>query len=305
MDQRKPDRATLDKHAADQHGLFTRAQAAACGYSEYQIRRRRNSGEWITVLGPVLADRGVQVTPLIRDIAVQLALPGSVLAGPSAARWHRMDIDSAETFVVVSRDRQVRLAGVHAFRESLPADDVCRVGEAFVTNPERTVFDCVRVLPDVAALALLDQALRQGWTSVPGFGDRLRAFTSRRGAPRMVKLLRTAALGARSAAERLASRLLQRAGIWGWLANEPISDRWGVVCVGDIVFPRAMLLIELDGRSSPVETARLNGNRERQNRLAAAGWTVLRFTWFDLTTRPDYVVATIRAMLDRLGAGSR
>src|SRR5262245_46655723 len=129
MDQRKPDRVALDKHAADQRGLFTRAQAGACGYSEYQIRRRRTSGEWITVLGPVLADRGVQVTPLTRDVAVQLALPGSVLAGPSAARWHRMEVDSAETFVVVRRDRRVRLAGVHAFRESLPADDVSRVDE--------------------------------------------------------------------------------------------------------------------------------------------------------------------------------
>jgi hypothetical protein len=301
MQRRKPDRAALDKHVADQRGLFTRAQAAACGYSDYQIRRRRRSGEWVTVLGPVLADRGFQVTPATRDVASQLALPGSVLAGPSAARWHEMEVDSEDTYVMVGRHHRVQVPGVHAFRESLAAEDLCLVGDLFLTTPDRTVFDCARVLPDPAALDLLDRALQHGWTSVPRFGDRLSGFTSRHGAPRLVKLLRAAALGARSAAERLAARLLQRAGIWGWLANEPIADRWGTICVGDIVFPRPMLLIELEGRAEePVHR-----DRERLNRLVAAGWTALRFTWFDLTNRPDYVVATIRAMLDRLGANCR
>ena len=38
---------------------------------------------------------------------------------------------------------------------------------------------------------------------------------------------------------------------------------------------------------------------DRKNRLVAAGWTVLRFTWWDLTQRPDYVVASICAMMIR------
>ena len=39
-------------------------------------------------------------------------------------------------------------------------------------------------------------------------------------------------------------------------------------------------------------------DRVRQNRLVAAGWTVVRFTWRDLTERPDYVIATVAAVLD-------
>jgi very-short-patch-repair endonuclease len=41
-------------------------------------------------------------------------------------------------------------------------------------------------------------------------------------------------------------------------------------------------------------------DRRRQNRLIAAGWTVLRFTWWDLTERPDDVLAQIRAAVARL-----
>jgi len=37
----------------------------------------------------------------------------------------------------------------------------------------------------------------------------------------------------------------------------------------------------------------------RQNRLVAAGWTVLRFTSADVLARPDEVLAQIRRALGR------
>jgi hypothetical protein len=39
---------------------------------------------------------------------------------------------------------------------------------------------------------------------------------------------------------------------------------------------------------------RFRRDRQRQNSLVALGWTVLRFTWADLTQRPAYVLATVR-----------
>lgn len=36
---------------------------------------------------------------------------------------------------------------------------------------------------------------------------------------------------------------------------------------------------------------------DKGNALVSAGWTVLRFTWHDLTSRPDYVLAQIKAAL--------
>ncbi|WP_255725438.1 DUF559 domain-containing protein [Frankia sp. Cj3] len=34
-------------------------------------------------------------------------------------------------------------------------------------------------------------------------------------------------------------------------------------------------------------------DRYRQNTLAMLGWTVLRFTWADVTQRADYVAQTV------------
>jgi hypothetical protein len=45
-------------------------------------------------------------------------------------------------------------------------------------------------------------------------------------------------------------------------------------------------------------------DRVRQNALVLAGWTVLRFTWHDLMSRPQAVVAEIRAAL-RITATAR
>lgn len=100
-------------------------------------------------------------------------------------------------------------------------------------------------------------------------------------------------------------RLLRRAGIHRWRANVEIHDDRGLIGVGDLVFDRQRLVVEIDGRAHHSDPASFERDRERQNRLVAAGWTVLRFTWRDLTSRPAHVVATVRRQLARTGAGSK
>jgi very-short-patch-repair endonuclease len=108
--------------------------------------------------------------------------------------------------------------------------------------------------------------------------------------------------GARSPAERLLVGILRRAGISGWVANHQITDASGPIGDGDIVFPALRLVLELDGWAYHITPDRFRSDRERQNRLVAAGWTVLRFTWHDVTSRPDYVIAAVNAMISRLSA---
>jgi very-short-patch-repair endonuclease len=63
-----------------------------------------------------------------------------------------------------------------------------------------------------------------------------------------------------------------------------------------VVFASAKLVVEVDGLAFHVTPERFQRDRQRQNRLVAAGWTVLRFTWMDLTERPSYVVASVRRL---------
>lgn len=290
---------TLGRIGTEQCGLFTRAQARRCGYSAYQIRRRLHIGAWQSVLGCVLAPAGLVLTPALRDRAALLATSSGVLVGPSAARRHGMGVRDPRTFVAVGPAYHPRLAQVRLVRESVADPDIESLEGLLVTTRERTVVDCLRLLPERDAVELLDRALSERWITPERLAERAHRLVGRRGAARLARMSRLAGSGARSAAERLAVRLLRRARIEGWRANEEIRDERGLIGIGDIVFRDRRLVVEIDGRAHHTDSASFQRDRERQNRLVAAGWTVLRFTWRDLTVRPGYVVATVEAMLAR------
>jgi hypothetical protein len=65
----------------------------------------------------------------------------------------------------------------------------------------------------------------------------------------------------------------------------------------DFLWPAARLIVEVDGLNKYREPGELQREKERQNALVAAGYTVLRFTWFDIHHRPDAVVRQIRTAL--------
>jgi very-short-patch-repair endonuclease len=283
-----------------QRGLLTRAQAAACGATTYQVRRRLQSGEWRRLLGPVLAMPDVAFTPEMRDRAAALAVPGSVLAAASAARLLQIPTADPRTYLWVGERRPRPLPCVVFLRGPLSARDVT-VGEGVrLTQPARTVIDCVLTLDERRGLRLLERALQVGWITEDELIDRVRARLGRRGTPRLVRLVRLTASGARSSAERLAIALLKRGRLSGWSVNTPIADSVGVIGVGDVVFHAELLIVEIDGWAFHATPDRFQRDRSRQNRLVAAGWTVLRFTWRDLTERPDDVIRTIRSTLLRL-----
>jgi very-short-patch-repair endonuclease len=68
----------------------------------------------------------------------------------------------------------------------------------------------------------------------------------------------------------------------------------------DFAYPDAKLAVEVDGYRFHASLAAFQHDRARQNGLVAEGWTVLRYTWKDVTTRPDWVTGQVRAVLGRL-----
>jgi len=68
----------------------------------------------------------------------------------------------------------------------------------------------------------------------------------------------------------------------------------------DFAYPDACVAIEVDGYESHSSVGAFRHDRARQNELVAAGWTVLRFTWHDVTRQPERVVTSIRRVLGAL-----
>lgn len=290
----------LDRLAARRLGLFTRSDATACGFSDYQIRRRIRAGEWEPVSGRVLTRRGRPRTPKLEAAAAHLAVPGSVVAGPSAALWYELPVPAdAGRWLWLGRSARCRVGGIRVISDPLGPGDVLRGDGVLVTGPARTTFDCLRALTDAQALRVADHALQRGWCGIDDLRSRLLLFTGRNGAPRLVRLIGSLGDGTRSASERLAVQLLRAANITGWEANAEIRDSAGLIGYGDLVFRAVRVVVELDGWAFHSDHDRFQRDRTRQNRLVAAGWTVLRFTWADLHHRPEYVVRAVRAALHR------
>ena len=66
----------------------------------------------------------------------------------------------------------------------------------------------------------------------------------------------------------------------------------------DFAYPSKRVIIECDGRMAHTELLDREADRERDRLFRASGWTVLRFTWADITGRPTFVAESIRAALD-------
>ncbi|NED67277.1 DUF559 domain-containing protein, partial [Streptomyces sp. SID10244] len=89
----------------------------------------------------------------------------------------------------------------------------------------------------------------------------------------------------------------QRSNVTGWVTNLPVGGY-----ILDLAIPEHKIAIEIDGFAYHSDAEAFQHDRERQNDLIANGWTVLRFTWHDLTTRPQWVLAQIRAAIRQAAA---
>ncbi len=79
----------------------------------------------------------------------------------------------------------------------------------------------------------------------------------------------------------------------GWVCNHPVGGYFV-----DVAFPDRMLAVEIDGMAFHRDAETFQRDRRRRNDLIALGWTVLNYTWADLTERPGgYVVERVRQAL--------
>ena len=106
-----------------------------------------------------------------------------------------------------------------------------------------------------------------------------------------------------SEAEQALHVPMRAARLPGWLANYRIVVD-GRVRYVDVVFEEHRIAIEVDGFAFHAGTAenrqRFEDDRAVGNWLVVHGWTLLRFTWRQISETPELVIATIRAAIRRV-----
>jgi very-short-patch-repair endonuclease len=185
-------------------------------------------------------------------------------------------------------------------RSLLMADDVCLLAGVRVTTRARTAVDLLALLPWSDARNLWAWLVTRRLLDLTALLAATKSRTHLVGTPQLRRLAETAVTGSLSEAEDLFHHLMHAARLDGWTPNATITVDGRILGVADVLFEAAKVVVEIDGWAAHRDRQAFQRDRTRQNGLVAAGYLVLRFTWEDLSVRPAYVVATVRAALARI-----
>lgn len=229
----------------------------------------------------------------------QRTMAAILRAGPEAAASYRtaaalLQLDGVPEAIVelsVPPGRRYRSALTHRTGD-LARFDVIRVDGIPCTTPTRTCVDLGGVVDDDVVERAFECAVRRGLTT-PQYAARRARALARRGRAGPAALLRVLARRQErpndSDLETLFEQLRRAAGISGLRRQVPIGPY-----VADFADPGRRLVVELDGLETHATSSALQADLARQNFLVLEGWTVLRFTWDDVTRRPAAVIKTAR-----------
>jgi very-short-patch-repair endonuclease len=235
-------------------------------------------------------------------------LPSGVLSHETAARLLGIELvqDTAQERITVPRSHgHARLAGWDVRRSDVPAVDVVQRPDGVrLTGPSRTVADLARVLPLGSAVAAADSALRARLLTREELTVVL-VTQKGTGSARCRSVAGLVDPAAESVLESLLRVLFATAGLSRLRSQHAVfgADRRFIARV-DFCWVDERLVVEADGFAFHSDRAAYRRDRERLNRLVAAGWRPLRVTWEDVVDRPSHVVELVRECL-RTAAGDR
>lgn len=273
--------------AADlQDGVFTRCQARADGYSDGPQRRMLRSGLWIPLGGRALVNRSVAVGAWQRARAVDLS--GLVVSHDTAGQlWSLATRDEAHG---IGRTRNPR--GIVTHELELAHADVVEIAGLRVTSPMRTLVDLMCSRPTVASVPFITDALRRGLLAPEDLVAAASAARGRWGVERARDLATTCAGNPHSLLEWQAHGHFRRLGP-GWEFNVAVHDGEGLVGVADALHRASRTVVEFDGRAFHGQD-RFQHDRTRDQRFAAIGYIVVRFTAHDVQHRSRDLVERVR-----------
>jgi very-short-patch-repair endonuclease len=285
--------------ARRQGGVLSRAQCRTAGLTARQVDGLLRRGALQRMGCGVLRLSGAPFSADTRHWYAVLATGGVLIASSAAYLWQLVDQPPALVQIAISSQRRLDgPAGVRVRRLDIPGAELTTRFRLPVTTRARSAVDHLADCPYTEAMPFADRALAQGWLTMRDLHRRLRRPVT--GNARVRQVLRTLTIGAEAESERRLHRLLRQHGISGWVPNHPVQRGGWLIARVDIAFLAQRLAIEVDGLAYHSDRSRFQRDRTRQNDLVNLGWTVLRFTWQDITADPERVIATIRTTLHRI-----
>jgi very-short-patch-repair endonuclease len=159
----------------------------------------------------------------------------------------------------------------------------------------RTILDLATVLPRRQLERAVDEAERLKLCTEGDLDELVRSHFGRPGTGALGSVLREHRSGSTATRNEFEERFLslcRKRRLPQPEVNVTLLDY-----VVDFLWADAKLVVELDGRGSHQTRRAFQEDRDRDGRLAVAGYQVVRFTWFDVTRRPAVVADRVRRLL--------
>jgi len=281
-----------------QHGAVGRWQLIARGVTDRQIDRRLADGRLIAVHRGVYLAGHAPAPPLANEAAAILAFRGqATISHRSAAKllgllpWP----PQAACWVITARGDSSR-SGLIVRKATLEPCDITSVARIPVTTPARTILDCSAILPDDEGDRLETmwaEAVSKKPSDPPDLWEQVKRNPGKPGIPRLMKLLerRTPARPKRELERRLL-RLIRSSDLPKPEVNAYLEGK-----ERDLIWREQRVVVEADSYRFHADARTWASDIGKTNELQLLGYVVLRFTWFDVTERPAWVIAEIKRAL--------
>jgi len=287
--------------ADEQHGVIARVQLLRIGIGRGAIEKQLARRLLVPLHRGVYAVGHRRLRIEGRWLAAVLAAgPGAVLSHRDAAALHgiRKPPESKKLTVTARGDVQATPALWVFARRALADEDRAIVCGIPVTSPARTLVDLAPILTVAQLQATLGEADRRGLLDVAAVDRALLRTKGRHGhghrrlAAALDAHRQHGAALLRSELEERFLDLVLRSGLPQPRLNAPAAG-----FEVDALWPEQRVVVELDGWRDHKERLAAARDRDKTNRLQAAGYRVLRFMHGDLVARPGEVAATVRRLL--------
>jgi predicted transcriptional regulator of viral defense system len=296
----RSDRA-LRELAHEQHGVLTLGQIEAAGLSPRAVRDRAAGGRLRRIHVGVYAverldDRG-------RCMAAVLACgTDAVLSHRSAAAlWGFGEARSRVDVSALGRAGRSR-SGIDVHRaNTLDPDDVTVRNGIPCTTPARTLLDLAAVVDARTLERAVDRAEEMRAFDLDAIHELLQRNPRRRGRRALVKILAeyVGPTGTRSVAEERMLALISAVGLPRPRVNAWIALDENTGYEADFLWPDACLIVEVDGRTHHARRRAFAHDRQRDRRLALAGYETRRYAAKEIQSQPDQVADELRRFFSR------
>lgn len=290
--------------AARHHGVVTRQQAAAVGLSAAQLRHRVANGLLLRESSSVFVVAGAPRTFRQRLVVATASVDGAVASHEAAGLLRHFEpLPPRRVVVTVHHAGSRRAVADHVHRTRyLPERHVELVDGIAATSAVRTMLDLAVVVGPERMTRMLDNAIAAKVIDVGNLVDEFHAMAARgrTGRAHLRRLLVERSDGLAVPTSVLEQRTLEL--IAAHRLPAPVaqwSPPWGGTLIGrvDFAYPDQRLVVEVDGRRWHTRVADFEVDHRRDQLAVVAGWRVLRFTWAQVTQRPDEVVSTLSSVI--------